>query len=84
MTDSETQERNEPETLYQYEYDPSLQEFAISAKEYRTQNPHYSYVVTGIAAFDSEGRLLLVQRSETEKAFKNFWVACLSATRLSQ
>jgi isopentenyldiphosphate isomerase len=61
------------------EYPSSLQEFAVSAREYLRQHPEYEIVCTGVVVFNNEGKLLLVQRASDEKAFPDYWVrlACL-------
>jgi isopentenyldiphosphate isomerase len=57
-----------------FDYPSSLQEFAVSDKEYLRQHPGYDVLCTGIAVFDANGKLLLVQRAADEKAFPNYWV----------
>lgn len=60
-----------------FEYAPELQEYMVSEKEFLRQNPQYNVLVTGIAVFNNEGKLLLVQRAADEKAFPNCWVRTL-------
>ncbi|KAF2684532.1 hypothetical protein K458DRAFT_418096 [Lentithecium fluviatile CBS 122367] len=56
-----------------FEYPASLQEYMIPEKEYFKQHPEYQALCTGIVVFDKQGKLLLVQRASTEKAFPDFW-----------
>jgi 8-oxo-dGTP pyrophosphatase MutT (NUDIX family) len=58
-----------------FEYPASLQEYMVSEKDYLKQHPEYHALCTGIAVFNQEGKLLLVQRSASEKAFPNAWVS---------
>jgi hypothetical protein len=58
-----------------FEYPPSLQEYAVSAKEYLGQHPEYDIICTGIVIFDKDGKLLLVQRAADEMAYPNFWAS---------
>lgn len=59
-----------PQTL---DYPSSLSEYAVSANEFLRQHSEYHVLCTGIAVFDKGGKLLLVRRSPSEKAFPNFW-----------
>ncbi|KAF2125042.1 hypothetical protein P153DRAFT_370362 [Dothidotthia symphoricarpi CBS 119687] len=56
-----------------FDYDPSLQEYAVHEKEFLRQHPRYSVLCTGIVVFHENGKLLLVQRAADEKAFPNAW-----------
>ncbi|KAH7072541.1 NUDIX hydrolase domain-like protein [Paraphoma chrysanthemicola] len=51
----------------------SLEEFAVPDKEYLSKHPEYDVLCTGVAVFDKNGKLLLVQRAADEKAFPNAW-----------
>ncbi|KAF2636907.1 hypothetical protein P280DRAFT_472775 [Massarina eburnea CBS 473.64] len=55
------------------EYDPSVQEYLLSEKQYLQNNGQYQVLCVGIVLFNKEGKLLLVQRAKTEKAFPEFW-----------
>ena len=55
-------------------YDDSLEEYAVTAKDYLRQHPEYDVLCTGVAVFNKEGKLLLVQRAADERAFPDFWV----------
>jgi hypothetical protein len=59
------------------EYPPSLQEYAVPAKEYLGHHPEYDIICTGIVIFNKDGKLLLVQRAAGEMAYPNFWVGGL-------
>ncbi|KAI8074086.1 NUDIX hydrolase domain-like protein [Gongronella butleri] len=50
-----------------------LSEYAISASEYLAQNGQYDRVVIGVAIFDANGRLLVVQRAAHESSFANMY-----------
>lgn len=52
----------------------SLQEYAISEKEYIDQHEGVHIICTGAVVFNKEGKLLLVQRAKDEKAFPDAWV----------
>lgn len=56
-------------------YPSSLQEYAVSEQEFLRLHPEYQVLCTGIVVFNSEGKLLLVQRAVDEKAYPNFWVS---------
>ncbi|KAF2705622.1 hypothetical protein K504DRAFT_93595 [Pleomassaria siparia CBS 279.74] len=56
-----------------FEYASSLHEFAVSEKEFLRQNLQYNVLCTGIIVFNTEGKLLLVQRAAEESAFPNAW-----------
>lgn len=69
-----------------FEYPASLEEYMVPEQEFLRRNPQISTVTTGIVVFDSEGKILLVQRAVKEKSFPNRW-ACppnLSQTALRQ
>ncbi|CAO2652968.1 Nn.00g023790.m01.CDS01 [Neocucurbitaria sp. VM-36] len=54
-------------------YPSSLQEYAVPEQEFLRQHPEYHILCTGTVVFNTEGKLLLVQRAAEEKAFPNFW-----------
>ncbi|KAF1946840.1 hypothetical protein EJ02DRAFT_197846 [Clathrospora elynae] len=54
-------------------YPSSLQEYAVSEKEYVRQHPEYDLLVTGAVVFNREGKLLIVQRAADERAFPDLW-----------
>lgn len=62
-----------------FEYDASLEEYTVSEKDYLQQHPEYDVICTGICVFNKEGKLLLVQRAKTEKAYPDFWVLLTQA-----
>ena len=57
-----------------FEYPSSLEKYVITEEEYFKQNPQYQLVCTGAVIFNTEGKMLLVQRAKDEKAFPNLWV----------
>ena len=57
-----------------FEYPASLQEYVITERQFFEQNPQYTHVCSGAVVFNSEGKLLLVQRAKEEHAFPNAWV----------
>jgi isopentenyldiphosphate isomerase len=57
-----------------FEYPPDLQEYAVPAEEFLRQHPEHHILCTGVAVFNKEGKLLLVQRAADEQAFPNCWV----------
>jgi isopentenyldiphosphate isomerase len=57
-----------------FTYPPTLQEYAMTEREYLEQHPELSYVCTGAVVFN-EGKMLLVQRAKEESAFPNLWVS---------
>jgi 8-oxo-dGTP pyrophosphatase MutT (NUDIX family) len=57
-----------------FDYPSSLNEYAVSASKYLEQHKEYDVLCTGVAVFNTEGKLLLVQRAADEKAFPNAWV----------
>ncbi|PVI04447.1 hypothetical protein DM02DRAFT_556302 [Periconia macrospinosa] len=56
-----------------FECDPSVHEYQVSEKEYLRQHPEHHFVCTGVTVFNTENKLLLVQRAKTERAFPEFW-----------
>lgn len=56
-------------------YPDSLQEYAVSEKDYLQQHPEYNCLVTGAIVFNKEGKLLIVQRAAEERAFPDLWVS---------
>lgn len=61
-----------PEEAFQYP--ETLQKYMITESEFFKQNPQYNKLCCGAVIFDTEGKMLLVQRAKTEKAFPDFWV----------
>ncbi|KAF2180577.1 hypothetical protein K469DRAFT_639535 [Zopfia rhizophila CBS 207.26] len=61
------------DTKLPFECPSSLNEYLIPEKEFYIQNPHYNMLCTGAVVFNSEGKLLLIQRASDEKAFPNCW-----------
>lgn len=57
-----------------FECDVSLREYQVSAKDYLLEHTQYHVMCTGIAVFNEDNKLLLVQRAKTEKAFPECWV----------
>jgi 8-oxo-dGTP pyrophosphatase MutT (NUDIX family) len=57
------------------EYPESLREYAVSEAAYLQQHPEYDCLVTGSIVFNTEGKLLLVQRAAEERAYPDFWVS---------
>lgn len=66
---------------FEFDYDPSLQRYKVTEKEYLEQNPDFNAVCTGIVVFNGKGELLLVKRASSESAFPDFWVRCSSSIR---
>jgi isopentenyldiphosphate isomerase len=60
-----------------FEYPPSLNEYAVTASEYLEQHKEYDFLCTGVAVFNTDGKLLLVQRAANEKAFPEAWVGAV-------
>jgi hypothetical protein len=58
-----------------FDYPESLQQYMVTASDFCAQYPQYHILATGAVIFDSAGKMLLVRRAETEKAFPNFWVS---------
>jgi len=56
-----------------FEVPSALEAYLVSEKEFLLRNPEYRVLATGAAVFH-EGKLLLVKRSASEKAFPNMWV----------
>ncbi|KAH7379632.1 NUDIX hydrolase domain-like protein [Pyrenochaeta sp. MPI-SDFR-AT-0127] len=54
-------------------YPSTLEEWAVTEKEYLRQHPEYDCVCTGVVVFNEDGKLLLVQRAANEMAFPDFW-----------
>lgn len=61
--------------LAPFEYDPSLEKFKVSEREYLQEHPEFTAVCTGIVVFDQHGKMLLVKRAASEQAFPGFWVS---------
>jgi isopentenyldiphosphate isomerase len=47
----------------------------VTESEFLAQNAQYNILCTGAVIFDGKGKMLLVRRAATEKAFPNFWVS---------
>ncbi|PMD19202.1 hypothetical protein NA56DRAFT_750674 [Hyaloscypha hepaticicola] len=62
----------QPSTLLSFTHSPSLAPFAISVEEYLTQHPEYDGLAGGAMVFDSEDRLLIVQRAAHD-SMPNLW-----------
>ncbi|ORY03665.1 NUDIX hydrolase domain-like protein [Clohesyomyces aquaticus] len=56
-----------------FEYPSSLQDYMINEKEFYLQNPQIAKLATGAVVFNSEGKILIVQRAANEKAFPDCW-----------
>lgn len=61
--------------LAPFDYDASLEQYKVSEREYLREHPEFSAVCTGIVVFNEKGKLLLVKRATTERAFPDFWVS---------
>ncbi|KAF7451209.1 hypothetical protein A1F99_029860 [Pyrenophora tritici-repentis] len=59
--------------ILSFDYQSSLEEYAIPAKEFLRQHPEYHVLATGAIVFNQQGKLLLVQRAADERAFPNYW-----------
>lgn len=57
------------------DYPASLQEYAIPESVYLSQHHDVHILCTGAVVFDSEKKLLLVQRAKDEKAYPDAWVS---------
>ena len=57
-----------------YEYEPSIEDYLVSSKEYLQKNKQYDVLCVGVAVFNEEGKLLLVRRANSEVAFPGAWV----------
>lgn len=62
-------------TILPFDYDPSLEEYVVNAEAFLSTHLEYDILCTGIAIFDQQGKLLLVQRAAEEHAFPNAWVS---------
>lgn len=62
----------QPNTPLSFTHSPSLSPFAITVEEYLAQHPEYDSLAGGAMAFDSEGRLLIVQRAAHD-SMPNLW-----------
>jgi isopentenyldiphosphate isomerase len=61
-----------------FDYEPSLQEYAVSSNDFLSQHSDIHILCTGAVVFNIASKLLLVQRAEEELAFANAWVSpCL-------
>jgi isopentenyldiphosphate isomerase len=58
-----------------FDYPASLQEYMVSEQDYLQQHPEYARLCTGIVVYDKAGKMLLVQRAKTEKAFPGMWAS---------
>ncbi|KAF2261506.1 hypothetical protein CC78DRAFT_499971 [Lojkania enalia] len=56
-----------------FEAPPDLQEYMVPDRVFIERNPQHNILAVGAVVFNSEGRMLLVQRAADEKAFPNFW-----------
>lgn len=61
-------------STFLFQIPPDLQEYAVPDHEFLRQHPEYDTLCTGVVVFDKEGKMLLVQRAKSEKAFPNAWV----------
>jgi hypothetical protein len=61
--------------LAPFDYDPSLEKFKVSEREYLQEHSEFIAVCTGIVVFDPKGKMLLVKRAASEQAFPDFWVS---------
>ncbi|KAL5428204.1 hypothetical protein PMIN04_000883 [Paraphaeosphaeria minitans] len=73
-----------PAAVASFDYDPSLQKYKVTEKEYLEQNPDVNAVCTGIVVFNEKGELLLVKRASSETAFPDFWVRSSPSTKVPQ
>jgi hypothetical protein len=78
MTSSIRDDQSPHSATLPFEYHPSIKEYLCSAKEHLQQNREYDVVCVGAVVFNQEGKLLLVQRARTEKAFPEFWVLSMA------
>ncbi|KAF2489467.1 hypothetical protein BU16DRAFT_531756 [Lophium mytilinum] len=51
---------------------PDLEKYAITRAEFFKQNPHFDALAIGAVVYHKK-RLLLIQRSATDRGFPNFW-----------
>jgi isopentenyldiphosphate isomerase len=58
-----------------FDYDPSLQEYAVSRDNFLSQHGDIHMICTGAVVFNNASKLLLVQRAKEELAFANAWVS---------
>ncbi|KAF1960800.1 hypothetical protein CC80DRAFT_438016 [Byssothecium circinans] len=72
MTSATAQIEASQTSALPFEYDPSVQEYLLSEKQY-LRDTQYDALCVGIAVFNEEGKLLLVRRAKIEKAFPEFW-----------
>ncbi|OSS47523.1 hypothetical protein B5807_07516 [Epicoccum nigrum] len=56
-----------------FDYDPSLQEYAVSRGNFLSQHGDIHMICTGAVVFNNASKLLLVQRAKEELAFANAW-----------
>jgi 8-oxo-dGTP pyrophosphatase MutT (NUDIX family) len=63
---------SQPNTPLSFYHSPSLAPFAITVEEYLTQHPEYNGLAGGAMVFDSEDRLLIVQRAAHD-SMPNLW-----------
>ncbi|KAJ4360403.1 uncharacterized protein N0V89_000965 [Didymosphaeria variabile] len=62
-----------PAEVSPFDYDPCLQKYKVTEREYLQQNPEFQAVCTGTVVFNEKGELLLVKRASSESAFPDFW-----------
>jgi len=74
MSTPNQESRQETQEAPSFEYDPAVKEYLVSPADYLEQHSEYTHICTGLVVFNTQGKLLLVKRSATEKAFPNFWV----------
>jgi isopentenyldiphosphate isomerase len=61
-----------------FDYEPSLQEYAVSSNDFLNKHSDIHILCTGAVVFNNASKLLLVQRAKEELAFANAWVSsCL-------
>jgi isopentenyldiphosphate isomerase len=57
-----------------FEVPATLEQYMVNEETYLRDNPHHHVLVIGACIFNSEGRLLLIQRATDEPAFPGCWV----------
>ncbi|KAF2734595.1 hypothetical protein EJ04DRAFT_543552 [Polyplosphaeria fusca] len=62
-----------PESKPPFEYPSALDKYMVNEEEFLKQNTQHQVLVIGACIFNSEGKLLLIQRAADEHAFPNFW-----------